>query len=198
MVDGDERMLRLRALLASRGPTGASPDDAREAAVSVIVREGTDPELLLIKRAERTGDPWSGHMAFPGGTRSANDIDLVATAYRETREETGIALDHVGLYLGALDPVVPATRRLPLIVIAPFVAAVPAQTPARPDLDEVVDAFWIPLSFLRDERNAHELLIEMGDVSRAFPSVRYGGHPIWGLTHRILVHFLEVARLAGL
>ena len=40
----------------------------KRSAVAMIlqVREG-ELHILMIKRAEREGDPWSGHMAFPGG-----------------------------------------------------------------------------------------------------------------------------------
>jgi 8-oxo-dGTP pyrophosphatase MutT (NUDIX family) len=164
----------------------------------VVVREAADPELLLIRRAERVGDPWSGHIAFPGGTRRQQDADLLATALRETHEETGIPLSVVGALLGPLDPVLPATPHLPPIIIAPFVATVPSATSATPDMQEVVDVFWIPLSHLRDARNTREFLLELEQGSRRFPSVHFGEHVIWGLTHRILVQFLELAEFAGI
>lgn len=169
----------------------------REAAVSLVLRPGDETELLLVRRAERTGDPWSGHMAFPGGTRRPEDADLIATAFRETEEEAGVPLHSIGTLLGALDPVAPATPRLPPILIAPFVVAVPSGTPAIADQNEIVAAHWIPLAFLRDERNADELLLDMDDVRRSFPSVRYGEHLIWGLTHRIMQQFFDVAGRAG-
>ena len=55
------------------------------------VQDG-DPEVLFIKRAGRKGDRWSGHLAFPGGGRDAEDGDDRATAIRETREEIGLEL----------------------------------------------------------------------------------------------------------
>lgn len=171
--------------------------NTREAAVSVVLRRAPEIELLLIRRAERAGDPWSGHMAFPGGTRQSADPDLLATAYRETEEETGVPLARIGTLLGALEPVAPRTPRLPPILIAPFVVAVPPDTSAIPDEREVADTLWIPMDFLRDERNAQELLLDMDDVRRSFPSVRYGEHVIWGLTHRIMEQFFEAARRAG-
>ena len=45
----------------------------------MIVRAAAELELLFIRRSEREGDPWSGHVAFPGGRRSADDPDLPAT-----------------------------------------------------------------------------------------------------------------------
>ena len=70
------------------------PEGERTAAVAVVLRPGTDsPEVLLIERTRVEGDPWSGQMALPGGRRDAADRSLLETAVRETREETGVALD---------------------------------------------------------------------------------------------------------
>ena len=47
---------------------------AGRAAVAIMVREArAATEMLMIRRATREGDPWSGHMGFPGGRRDAGD-----------------------------------------------------------------------------------------------------------------------------
>jgi 8-oxo-dGTP pyrophosphatase MutT (NUDIX family) len=56
------------------------------------VQQG-EPEILFIKRATRTGDRWTGQIAFPGGGREPNDGDDCATGVRETREEIGLDLN---------------------------------------------------------------------------------------------------------
>ena len=40
-------------------------------------------------RATRDGDPWSGHIAFPGGMAEPGEFDVSATAIRETHEQEG-------------------------------------------------------------------------------------------------------------
>lgn len=55
--------------------------------------EHGDPEILFIKRAARTGDRWTGHIALPGGKRDPEDADDQATSIRETMEEIGLDLD---------------------------------------------------------------------------------------------------------
>jgi len=52
-----------------------------------------DPEVLFIKRAARSGDRWTSHVALPGGKRDPEDADDKATAIRETMEEVGIDLN---------------------------------------------------------------------------------------------------------
>ncbi|MGH7524260.1 MAG: NUDIX domain-containing protein, partial [Gemmatimonadales bacterium] len=83
---------RLLAQLASHLPRESSDPTRAFAAVALVLAEEPD-RLLLIRRAEREGDPWSGHLALPGGRRQESDSDLLATATRETREETGIHLE---------------------------------------------------------------------------------------------------------
>ena len=60
------------------------------ASVALIYRRtaGGKTELLFIRRAHRAGDPWSGHMAFPGGRLQPEDPTPRAAAERETLEET--------------------------------------------------------------------------------------------------------------
>ena len=54
------------------------------------------PEILFIKRAARTGDRWTGHVALPGGKRDPGDADDSDTSRREAEEEVGLDLgtDH--------------------------------------------------------------------------------------------------------
>ena len=63
-----------------------------EAAVAIVRAAVPDDSILLIRRAEREGDSWSGHWSFPGGRREPEDPDLLHTALRELEEECGIRL----------------------------------------------------------------------------------------------------------
>lgn len=183
----------LHAALSRRPGRRDSPPGVRRAAVALLLRPaGGELELLLIKRAVRAGDPWSGHMALPGGRRDPGDADDAATAVRETREEVGIDLDRTGHPLGSLDDVAPRSGA-PRIVVSPFVFGVPADTHATPNA-EVEAALWIPLRELAHPDAATEHLLETvtGDPRR-FPAIGARGHVVWGLTHRILSDLLEVA-----
>lgn len=189
----------LRQALADRAAfTDVRGPGVAEAAVLLTLRP-TDPvELLLIERAEKEGDPWSGHMALPGGRREPGDADLVDTALREMREETGIVVPRDRL-LGRLDELGPsASRRRFSLIIAPFVAVVPVETEPRPAPAEVETALWVPVTHLASDAAVDEVLIELEGEEFRLPALNYDDYIIWGLTHRILTGFMDIARLAGL
>ena len=102
----------LRARLAARPFSADSDEPGERAAVTAVIRNHPErgAELLVIRRAEHPLDPWSGHMAFPGGRRELTDPDLSHTALRETFEEVGLDLRRDGALLTRL-PDVPAIGR---------------------------------------------------------------------------------------
>ncbi len=164
------------------------PAAHRRAAVAVALRER---EVLLMQRAEREGDRWSGQISLPGGHAEDADADLVATAARETREEVGVDLTHASL-LGALAPVRDKARGKPLdTTILPAVFAVEGELEF--DLGpEAQTAFWFPLDrAAAGEFDATYPYSEGGVVAR-LPSWEFGEHVVWGLTHRILSELLAL------
>ena len=166
----------------------------KEASVALILRRAPeDLEILLIQRPVSDSDPWSGHMALPGGRRQA-DEEALTTAVRETLEEVGIDLAADGVLLGRLDSLQPM-RSGPRIAVAPFVFAVQPTVAATPDPREVAKLLWVPVSHLADPASAAEHLEVMeGGGHLRFPALSYDGHIIWGLTHRMLQQFLEIIR----
>lgn len=171
-------------------PTGAG----FHAATAVVLTEEPDPSLVVIRRASRHGDPWSGHAALPGGRREDRDPDLATTARRETAEEVGIHIDEP---VGRLDDI---GGRSHAGVVSPFVFTVPERVPLVPEPAEVAAAHWVPLHVLTDP--AHRSRHPSRHVG-PWPawSWRTGLEPplddlvIWGLTHRTLRNFLEIAGL---
>ena len=190
---------RLRAALGQRPGLRIDASDGlrRLAAIALVLRPGTspnneaDPELLMIKRAEAEGDPWSGHVACPGGRMEPGDHDLEQTAIRETWEETGVDLARDGVVLGALDDISPRSPTLPPIIVRPFVAVV------KPELEivqssEVAEAFWVPLAALRERAAWGTAMVPVhGHGERQVSAFRHGAYTVWGLTERVLRQFLE-------
>jgi 8-oxo-dGTP pyrophosphatase MutT (NUDIX family) len=181
-------------LAARRGRTLELEGAARYAAIALALRPSTDgePELLMIKRAEVEHDPWSGHIACPGGRMDPGDRDLEHTATRETWEETGIDLVADGRILGTLDDISPRTPTLPPIVIRPFVAVVKPEVTIV-DSPEVAEAFWVPMSAIRETTSWGKAFVPIRGVGeREVDVFRHGQYTVWGLTHRALAQFVEL------
>jgi len=163
---------------------------AMQAAVALIlVPTTTGLELLLIKRAEHPGDPWSGQMALPGGRRDPEDAHLLATVMRETREEVGVELSP-DVLLGELDDLHPRIRTLPPVVVRPFVFALPRRPEIRTS-SEVALFLWARLEEFADRKHRTEVPIPGRGT---YPGVMVGGHIVWGMTERIIRPFIELLR----
>lgn len=186
---------RVRRALA----TAASSDlfRPRRAAVALVLAPTPHaPErlsLLLMRRAEREGDPWSGHMAFPGGHAEAHDTDLLHTARRETLEEVGIDLQSAEL-LGRLDDVSP--MRSSELVVRPFVFWLDAVS--EPSLSpEVAEVLWVSLDALvHDElRSTREVAVR--DARLRVPAFVIEERVVWGMTYHVLERFLAQVLAEG-
>lgn len=155
----------------------------KRAAVAAILRPASSgPELLFIHRAEDSRDPWSGHMAFPGGKVDESDGDALSAVLRETREEIGLDLEAHARRLGRLSDVRAVGRGRPLsMVISPFVFEL-TTTPELTTNYEVEAVVWVPTSFLCDHRNRETMPYRRYGLSLDLPCYRYEGHLIWGLT----------------
>jgi len=177
--------------LIQHQPCRITEQGVTEAAVAVVLatEASASPELLLVKRSEREGDPWSGQMALPGGRREPQDQDLLKTARRETREETGVSLTEQQL-LGELDDLHPRTRVLPAIIVRPFVFSV-GRRPLVAISDEVTLHLWVSLHELR--ASSTRSLVRVRGEELEVPSYVIGPHIVWGMTERILRPIINLA-----
>jgi 8-oxo-dGTP pyrophosphatase MutT (NUDIX family) len=195
-LETDPRFWVLSEALASYAADAEDPPirdaDFLQAAVALVIRGNDHLEILLIKRARSERDPWSGHMALPGGRRDPGDASKEATSIRETLEEVGIDLAESGLHLGGLEELATASPRLPKLTIAPFVFGVSPETEARVASREIEAVHWVRLDALRATENQGTLEIPLPGGARSFPCYRVAGEVVWGLTYRMLSQFLEV------
>ena len=174
-------------------PVLIDAEERLRAAVAVVLRWQADQaEVLFIERASRTGDPWSGHMAFPGGRLDPVDRGSREAAERETLEEVGLRLAE-GNYLGRLDDLEGRPESNQRMVVAAHVYQLVEPEPLVLN-DEVREAFWFPLCQLL-ETERHIPYPHATYRGRELPGILVGvpeRHIVWGLTYRFLDLFLSL------
>jgi peroxisomal coenzyme A diphosphatase NUDT7 len=148
-----------------------------------------------------------GEICFPGGKIERTDKNEQHTAIRETTEELGIHSEHIkNVY--PLDYMVSPYGT----IIYPYVGTIQDPSSMKPNPSEVAEIFTVPLTYLKNtkpdrykvhfevkpEENFPFHLIAGGEnynwqthqMEELF--YHYEGKVIWGLTARVLEHFLEV------
>ncbi len=162
-----------------------------EAAVAIVRARAPEESILLIRRTERVGDPWSGHWSLPGGRREPQDPDLLHTALRELDEECAILLTR-----DQLETALPASSvgRLlgPRMLVAPFVFSVDHELPAVAHPDEAVEALWIPVRVLRDPARHAVHSVPGMPPDMQFPGIELNGVPLWGFTYKLVTNWLGI------
>jgi 8-oxo-dGTP pyrophosphatase MutT (NUDIX family) len=166
------------------------------AAVAIVLRDVEDgPQVLLIRRSERADDPWSGHMAFPGGREDPGDESLLATAIRETREELALDLSTSGRLIGPLGdlPAVARGRRV-AITITPFVFELTRDVELTYQPEEVAEVVWAPLDPLMNGQLRTTHAHERDGEAAVSPAHDVDGRIVWGLTYRMLENLFALLR----
>ncbi len=158
-------------------PNELGHPESRFAAVSAVFTHAR--ELLFIKRAEYAGDPWSGHISFPGGRVEPDDPTPLAAAKRETMEELSLDLGGAEV-LGQLDDL-PTISGLPRMIIRPFVFAVPDVGVLRPNA-EVAGTHLLSIDFLLSNEGRGSFLLEHRERRMTLPCVDFEGQRLWGIT----------------
>jgi 8-oxo-dGTP pyrophosphatase MutT (NUDIX family) len=165
----------------------------KRSAVAIIMRQSVDGlEALMIKRAEREGDPWSGHMAFPGGLSEHDDRNNLHTAQRETLEEVGLNTEHYTQCRGRLSDILARRHRgKKPMVVTPYLFTID-DVPELQLNHEVADVFWIPLNFLANRDNRETMQWQMKKINWTLPCYFYQQQRIWGLSLMMLDELIKV------
>lgn len=184
---------RVRAALARYAPELQPEEGRSQASVALVLRGPQEhPQVLLIERARQEGDPWSGHMAFPGGRVERADAGVREAAERETFEEVGIDLSGAE-FLGRLDDLEGRHAGRPVsLVISAFVYFAP-DPPAIEASPEVEQAFWVPVANLADPQHHVDYAYAPAGGAQ-YPGIVVGDperHVVWGLTYRFLEIFFR-------
>jgi 8-oxo-dGTP pyrophosphatase MutT (NUDIX family) len=153
--------------------------------VPLIERPEGFSVLLTLRTSELKRH--AGQIAFPGGRREPEDLDMIACALREAEEEVGVSPQNVEV-LGQLDPYLTITG----YEVTPVVGALSPPLNVKPDPVEVADVFEVPLAFLMDPANHRREQREVKGLTRAFYAMAFGQRYIWGATAGMILNLVEV------
>jgi 8-oxo-dGTP pyrophosphatase MutT (NUDIX family) len=167
------------------------PTTQPKAAVAIVHTRGPGESVLLIRRAERDEDSWSGHWSFPGGRLELQDPDLLHTALRELEEECGIRLAPEDLE-AALPSMVARRQSPPFVLVAPYVFAVPCELPTLLHLAEAVEAVWVRRTCLEDPAQHRLCPVPGRKAEMLYPAIELNGIPLWGFTYRLITDWLRL------
>ncbi len=188
---------RLRERLAA-GPDPAAPRSdfhlnpelhpgtgrvLKPAAVLVPIIDYPDEPAVLLTRRTAHLKAHAGQIAFPGGRVEEDDADVIATALRETEEETGITRDWIEP-AGILDIYETSTG----FAVTPVLGFLAPGFPLAPDPGEVSEVFEVPLSFVMNPANHVCHSGWKHGRRRQWYAMPYGEYYIWGATAGMLVN----------
>jgi 8-oxo-dGTP pyrophosphatase MutT (NUDIX family) len=174
---------------------------ARCGVVLLIADQGADgsgdgPALLMMRRAERHGDPWSGHVSFPGGRVDATDASTRAAALRELHEETGIVLTRKLQPMGRLSDLLTREHaRLRPMVVSPYVYRSAKALKLRPGV-EAAGLWWEPLANLCDPAKRETITWRVAGLPLPLPAVRVNGATLWGLSLMMVNELIKITQSA--
>ena len=178
---------RVRTVLEGRARRVVDDPDLRCAAVLVPLLWKEGEWYVVVTQRTQQVEHHKGQVSFPGGACDDGDVDLRATALRETYEEIGVPPELVDI-LGTLDDFPTITY----FNVTPFVGVLSQPVVYRPNQGEVQAVAEVPLSFLRDPATLR--VVPMEHLGQVFDVLfwDYGPFTIWGATARILKTFLDL------
>ncbi len=185
-------------------------ETAFRSAVLIPLVQEDDKWHILFEVRSLTMRKQPGDISFPGGRIDATDASPLAAALRETHEELGIDPTTVQV-VGPLSPYVASSS----FVTYPFVAIIDTnQIIPEYNKDEVEKVLTVPIDWLLNyEPYMHLVSVEpMPSIDFPYDKIVNGAqykwrtrsmeewffdyeqYTIWGLTARILKHFIELMK----
>ena len=160
------------------------PDDKKTKFASVLILIFEESSNILMIKKPITMNQHGGEIAFPGGKISDEDGDLLDTAIRETREETGISVTRNQI-IGQLKPVTTLNSGF---TILPFVCIMNKVNDLTPnsEVDEFLEIPLMPLlqTLSNDKDPEHNSIQEMYTFT-------FQDHVIWGASARMLKQIID-------
>ncbi len=163
-----------------------APGDRLAAVLALVV--GDVPALVFTERAaDLSRHP--GEVSFPGGLADPEDVDLRATALRETYEEIGIEPASVTV-LGALRPI---HTFVSAILVTPFVGMLPTLPRLVISDAEIARVLTASLRELADVEEQRSVRAPDGTTWRGW-WYELPGATVWGATGAMVHELLSLLR----
>jgi coenzyme A diphosphatase NUDT7 len=207
----DPLLHRIRQSLSgrSRGIITQCADTRVTAVLVPLVQLSGGEWAVLFERRALSLRRQPGEVSFPGGHWEATDVDERATALRETCEELQTSPENIE-FLADLDVLATWSG----LLVYPFLGWVRHPEKLKPNPSEVAELFTVPLKrLLETEPKVYDLRLHPQPADdfpfHLVPGGReyhwrkmvarqlfyeMDGRVIWGMTARILNHFLELIR----
>lgn len=181
---------KIRKALASPTDSAAAKSHQTKLAAVLVIIYGPEPSVIMTERPKTMGYH-AGEVSFPGGSWQDDDLDLLTTALRETREEIRAEIPRNEV-IGQLRPVTTLNSGF---TIYPFIAIqekIPQILP-NSEIESVLKIPLIPLlQTLEDDRDpSHHSIQEMY-------TFKFQQHLIWGASARMLHQIYLMMSSGGL
>jgi 8-oxo-dGTP pyrophosphatase MutT (NUDIX family) len=167
-------------------------NSARRAGVLALFYPNSNMEtcLILILRKTYKG-VHSAQIGFPGGKFEDQDVNLEATALRETEEEVGVPREVVSVIKELTEIYIPPSN-----FFAQAFIAITAKTPNFIAQEEEVEALIeVPLShFMDDAILTTKVLSTSYATDIDVPAFLLNGHIVWGATAMMLSEVRELLK----
>ena len=162
------------------------PRTLTPAGVLIPVMSTTSGLSVLLTQRSADLTHHAAQVSFPGGRMEDQDVDVRATALRETHEEVGIEPHHVSV-IGYLGPMPTITG----YAVTPVVGLVSDAAQLVIDRTEVEYVFEVPLEYLLDERNERRVERAFHGRTFAMAEFHYANERIWGATAQMILRLRQ-------
>ncbi len=178
-------LARLRTILSTRPAIEIEAPHLKRAAVLIPLVPTNHGWSILFSLRSINLAAHSGQISFPGGGVHPGEA-LEAAAIREAHEEVGIATERVEV-IGRLDDLVTHSGFL----VAPFAGVIDQRIDYVLQASEVDEVFEVPIEALLSPQQPEVRYVPFRN--KRYPAYFYRSeqYEVWGLTGRILKHFLD-------